>query len=112
MSDPDLLKKLELMANLKLGDEIPPEVAPDSWDWAEAVTKLFADALEEIRRLYADVDALTTNPVVVVDPGLSLKPKPRGLRWVVGDDGVALRSISHPTEPWASPYVMDPKNWK
>ncbi len=101
MSDPDLMKKLELMANLKVGDMVPPEVAPNQWDWAEAVTKLFADALEEIEAL--------TKDLILAKASATPKPK-RGLR-IIGD-GVALTSAFHPTEPWASPYVMDQKNWK
>ena len=112
MSDPDLLKKLELMANLKAGDMVPPEIAPNPWDWAEPVTKLFADALEEIRRLYADVDALTTNPVfVVVHSALEQKRLKLATESVeppdVDGEPVDVRDLV-----WASPYVMDPKNWK
>ena len=58
MSDPDLLKKLELMANIKSGETAPSEVASDPRNWFGPITKLFGDALEEIRRLSAYADIL------------------------------------------------------
>ena len=160
MSDPDLLKKLELMANIKAGETVPSEVAPDPWNWAEPVIKLFGDALEEIRRLsaYADIlerglckpqidghglyhlvwswervfpPAVDAKPyAITVDGSIAgandfwktskslaqaaigsieaeLERKPNA------DSSAASTSALRPVAAWeASPYVMNPKNWK
>ena len=81
----DLLEKLELMANLQPGDSIPPEVGP-SENWGLAVSKLFAEALGEIKSLRAKLGAL---------PQAQDAPQP-----------------PQPEEPWASTFVLDPNNWK
>lgn len=46
----DIAHKLQIMANLKPGDSMPPEIGPDMY-WGSAISQLCADALAEIRRV-------------------------------------------------------------
>jgi hypothetical protein len=51
----DVLEKLERMAALPQGSEMPEWLSPEKISWDVPLRKLFYDAAEEIRRLRADV---------------------------------------------------------
>ena len=88
----DIVEKLFIMANLELGESLPPEIGLNI-GWNVVISDLCAEALKEITtlRTYARSGIYPD----WIGPKLYPEPQPE-----------------QPAEPWASSFVMDTSNWK
>src|ERR1700731_2804458 len=101
----DIAEKLQIVANLKPGDPLPPEIGPNI-NWGLAISQLCADALAEIQRLRAPCSAplekWTDAPSSMVFDGIIEKGEVLTIK---------LNPETKPApEPWGSPYAMNTEN--
>jgi hypothetical protein len=92
----DITRKLELLANLKPGEEMPQELGGNNWNWGEVISGICAEALSEIQRLRAHERASEKWLAELVPYRGSLRPP----------------TDEPKPEPWGSTYAMNTENWK
>ena len=96
----DILDRLTRIAELKSGDEIPPEFKDSSGSWAKGMSDMLFDAIREIKSLrdfrQASIKALAAAYKPDLRPGTAC-----------GDVNPVPYKELVKSEPWGSSFAMN-----
>ena len=104
----DISKKLELIANLQVGEAFPPDVCGEFEPWCCAISRVCAEALAEIERLRSDKEAVIHYQVPTSVFWFPDTRRTVEWSWSPSAD---IGSTTVEPQPWGSPYAMNPENW-